>query len=288
MSKEGQPELVQAIERHGLTGLVRILGLVPRVDLPPLYAGAACLVLPSLFEGFGIPLVEAMAVGCPIAASRTGSVPEVAGDAAALFDPIEPADIARALAAVVREPGMAAALAERGRTRAALFSAARMAGETAEVFERVHRQARSGGRAPGREMIAAEGVYDDRWMGREALIAVRGAALASLDIEGDLAAIAPLLPQRIVARVDGHEAVDVRLTRPGAFALTVPLRPTRGVRGAWDVSLVCERTFRPRDLGPSSDGRALGVRVLRLVARSGDGREVVKTLGADPEPESLA
>jgi glycosyltransferase involved in cell wall biosynthesis len=286
VSKEGHGTLLEAIDAHGLTGLVRSLGLVPRADLPPLYAGATCLVFPSLFEGFGIPLVEAMAAGCPIAAADVGSIPEVAGDAALLFDPLDPADIARALAAIAGGPELAAALAARGRERAALFSASRMAAQTAELFERVHRESQATGRAAGRELIAAEGVYDDHWMGQEALIALRGAALASLEIEGDLAAVAPLLPQRIVARVNGHEAADLRLTRPGAFSLTVPLGRNGAAPGAWDVSLVCERTFRPRDLGPSPDGRTLGVRVLRLVARAHDGRRIVRTLGSDPAPGS--
>ena len=101
---------------------MHVLGFVPRADLPALYAGAACLVFPSLFEGFGIPLVEAMLVGCPIAASNATSIPEVVGDAAILFDPRDPADIARAIAAIVRDPTTAAGAGpSRPRTSRALL-----------------------------------------------------------------------------------------------------------------------------------------------------------------------
>jgi glycosyltransferase involved in cell wall biosynthesis len=140
----GQARLDASLAEHGLSGAVRSLGLVPRADLPALYAGAACLVLPSLFEGFGIPLVEAMLAGCPIAAARGTSIPEVAGDAAVLFDPLDAADMCRAIEAVTRDPETAADLVRRGRARAPLFSVATMATRTLEVFE----AARSG-RTPG-------------------------------------------------------------------------------------------------------------------------------------------
>src|SRR5262245_13462664 len=122
VSKEGQDALDRAVEAHRLEGLVRTLGYVPREDLPALYGGAACLVFPSLFEGFGIPLVEAMLVGCPIAAAGVSSIPEVVGDAAVLFDPLDPADIAHALATILTDVGYAAELSRRGRARAGLFS----------------------------------------------------------------------------------------------------------------------------------------------------------------------
>ena len=286
VSKEGQPRLVAAIDEQQLAGLVRILGFVPRADLPALYAGAACLVFPSLFEGFGIPLVEAMRVGCPVAAANVSSIPEVTGDAAILFDPLDVADIARALATIVRDPETAAKLAERGRARAEQFSASRTAEQTLEVFQRVHHEGLVNGRAAGREVIAVEGVYEDQWMGREAVFTLRGPALVSLDIEGDLAAIAPLLPQRLVVRVGGREALNVRLAHPGPFSLTVPLISSGGRPGVWEVSLVPKRTFRSREFGPVPDPRDLSLRLLRLVARARDGREIVKTLGLTPYPRS--
>ena len=137
VGREGESALAAELDRTGLRDAVRALGFVPRADLPALYAGAACLVFPSLFEGFGIPLVEAMLVGCPIAASRVTSVPEVVADAAVLFDPEDPADMARAISAVVRDPTTAAELVRRGRARAERFSLSSTADLTLELFERV-------------------------------------------------------------------------------------------------------------------------------------------------------
>jgi glycosyltransferase involved in cell wall biosynthesis len=140
VGKEGETKLGKAVERAGLRDSVRVLGFVPRADLPALYAGAACLVFASLFEGFGIPLAEAMLVGCPIAASDTTSIPEVVGDAAVLFDPRDPADIARAIAAVVRDSVAAAELVRRGRTRVERFSVSRTADLTLDLLDQVRRE----------------------------------------------------------------------------------------------------------------------------------------------------
>jgi glycosyltransferase involved in cell wall biosynthesis len=115
------------LDRLGLREAVRILGYVPREDLPALYAGAVCLVHPSLFEGFGIPLVEAMQVSCPILAADGTALPEIAGDAALFFDPRDPEAIARALELVTG------------------VSASAMARRTLELFEGV-RQAATAGR----------------------------------------------------------------------------------------------------------------------------------------------
>jgi glycosyltransferase involved in cell wall biosynthesis len=76
---------------------VESLGAVPAEHLASLYRRAACLVYPSLYEGFGLPVLEAMACGCPVAASNAGAIPEVAGDAAVLFDPTDGEAMAAAI-----------------------------------------------------------------------------------------------------------------------------------------------------------------------------------------------
>jgi glycosyltransferase involved in cell wall biosynthesis len=83
---------------------VESLGLVPIEELVDLYRRAAALVYPSLYEGFGIPCLEAMACGCPVAASRVASLPEICGDAAVYFDPTSVEDIVRAINAVLADP----------------------------------------------------------------------------------------------------------------------------------------------------------------------------------------
>ena len=109
------------------------LGYVESADLPALYSGAAAFVLPSLYEGFGMPVLEAMACGTPVITSDVSSLPEIAGDAAVLVDPHDPAAIARAMQRVLA-PDERERLREAGLCRAATFTWDRTARETLAVI----------------------------------------------------------------------------------------------------------------------------------------------------------
>lgn len=101
---------------------VLFTGYVPDEDLVALYNGATAFVLPSLWEGFGLPALEAMACGLPVVASDRGSLPEVVGDAGRLFDPLSPDSIARAIAPLLRDEALHRRLAEASRARAARYT----------------------------------------------------------------------------------------------------------------------------------------------------------------------
>lgn len=126
--------LMAEIERLGLTDRVKVLGYLPYEDLPFLYNMTRLLVFPSLFEGFGIPLVEAMACGCPVVCSGVTSLPEVIGDAGVLFDPLSPADIAEKVLLVWKSPETRAGMKDKGLERAKLFNWDETARKTLAVY----------------------------------------------------------------------------------------------------------------------------------------------------------
>jgi glycosyltransferase involved in cell wall biosynthesis len=117
---------------------VRIAGYVPDADLPLYFAAADAFVLPSLLEGFGIPLVEAMAAGLPVITTTGGAASEIVGDAGLVVPPGDSVALAFALDRVLTEPDLARRLRQAGRTRArTLFDERRFAADTEAVYRRV-------------------------------------------------------------------------------------------------------------------------------------------------------
>ncbi len=138
--REASADVFAAMHSLRLEGRVRFLGYCPSADMPGLYEGAAALVFPSLFEGFGIPLLEAMWCDCPVVCSDTTSLPEIAGDAALLIDPTSPEALAHALSRVLTDVKLRRSLVERGRRRVTRFSWAKFTAEIIRVLLQVDEQ----------------------------------------------------------------------------------------------------------------------------------------------------
>ena len=127
----------QQVAALGLENDIHFTGYVPAEDVVPLYGGATCVLQPSLYEGFGFPVLEAMACGVPVICSNVSSLPEAAGDAALLIDPSDDEGLAAAAQRVLMEDGLAAQMQARGLAHAARFRWARCAAETVALYQEI-------------------------------------------------------------------------------------------------------------------------------------------------------
>ena len=135
-----ETELQSRIEDAGIGDRVRLLGWVDDAALDGLYRAADCFVFPSLAEGFGLPVLEAMLRGTPVACSNATSLPEVAGDAALLFDPLDVDAIAVSIRRILEDAELAERLREAGRKRALRFSWEDTARQTLASYGKVFGQ----------------------------------------------------------------------------------------------------------------------------------------------------
>jgi len=136
----GANRVKRKLARMGLSSSAVMTGLVPLEDLPPLYSGAEIFVLPSLYEGFGLPVVEAMACGVPVISSDAASLPEVIGDAGVLFSPDRLENLVEALTSLLLNSDKRKELTEKGLNRAKLFLAGSQKKKIREIIMEVYRE----------------------------------------------------------------------------------------------------------------------------------------------------
>lgn len=138
----GAQAVFDLVERLQLKDRVVFTGFFPAEDLPALYSAADVFVLPSLFEGFGLPIVESFASRTPVVTSNVSCLPEIAKDAAILVDPRDEVQLAEAISRVLQDESLRRSLVEKGVERAAHFTWQRTAEGTLAAYEKVHRDAR--------------------------------------------------------------------------------------------------------------------------------------------------
>ena len=134
LTGESTAELKNYIDRYHVAPRVQFTGMVPDAQLPSLYRSAEALVFPSLYEGFGLPLLEAMACGTPAVTANSSALPEVAGGAALLVDPNSVEQIAQAMERIVGDSSLRQQLREKGLARASQFTWAKTAAKVRELL----------------------------------------------------------------------------------------------------------------------------------------------------------
>jgi glycosyltransferase involved in cell wall biosynthesis len=261
-------DLLQRIEpllnEHGLHDLVRYLGYVTRDDVVGLYAGARMLVFPSLFEGFGLPLLEAMHLGTPVACSRVGSLPEVAGDATLFFDPHDDRDIARAIVSILQDDSLRQRLIDAGRAQVARFSYARTAAETLEVFRKVHSGSLPNPKLPVPRPLGRGKVLEDgrcRWF-------FRHTDLRELHLEaaapggGDAAE-----DRQLTVTLDGERILTASLPGTGSREFVLKAGPASAAAGEFHAIEIVASAAGSAPAGSAAAGSAPpAVRLNRLIA----------------------
>lgn len=231
--------LLETARRMGLAGWVKWLGFVSDADLAALLEGCRATIFPSLYEGFGMPILEAMALGRPVACSNVTSMPEITAGAALLFDPRRPAEVAEAMARLASDGELVATLIERGAERVErIGDFSLMCRRYLDVLESVLA-------APHRYDNALAGIHSDGWTGRRVVISHRP----------------PWRHLQLGFRNPRTDAVGVRINgrveavpAGGSFALDVALGPDADV-----CEIVVGPVFRPCDIGESGDRRELGL-----------------------------
>jgi len=132
-------QIQQSLKELGLQDRIIFPGYIQEQDLPKVYNLATALIYPSTYEGFGLPVLEAMACQTPVICSNATSIPEVGGDAAWYFNPFDPVDIGRKIGEVVNDPNLRQKLSQKGAQQTKKFSWTKCAQETLEVYKKVYK-----------------------------------------------------------------------------------------------------------------------------------------------------
>ena len=250
-----QDWLKNAARTMGLGERVIFPGFLPNTDLAVLIANCKGMVFPSLYEGFGLPVIEAMAAGVPVACSNTTSLPEIAGDAAILFDPRVPVQIAQAIVALAQNESIRSELIPAGLRRASEFSdTARMAKEYYEIFQCAFNYEKH------KNQLA--GAYVDGWTGPILNIEVAPAPNAQT-LEIELLAPEWLPYPKVIAKVSYANKMNdqkFELIRGSNRVISLPVS---SVGGCFEISI--SPTFIPAHFGFGDDQRELAVMLKRSV-----------------------
>lgn len=246
----GEESVREAVGRMGLSHRVHLLGYVSDRELSALLGGCRAMIFPSLYEGFGMPVLEAMAFGKPVLCSGSTSLPEITDKSALHFNPKKPLDIVAAIEALDQEPVKISQLAKSGPDRAALFSdPGKMALGYVAIFNEV-----LGGAI--RYSDALHGIYPDGWMGERMVVTFSPSPQdRHLEMVFSLPGFSP--QKEVTACLENGLRSSRQTYRVGAGGKS-DVRyhlPPKG--GFLEISV--SHTFQPKALGMNEDTRFLGL-----------------------------
>lgn len=246
--EEEEENLKQAVLRMGLDGRVHFLGYVTEEDLAAIWQASKFLVFPSLYEGFGIPLLEAMNIGKPVACSYAASLPEVAGDAALFFDPRKPESIMKAIEQLSDDDQLAKKLVAKGKNRVRDFQPENMAETYLQVFKQVLSKKKAG-------RVEVEGVFSDGWTSHTLKINVPpGVARRILHLNVSLPEYVPYAG--VSLKITGGRGKYRNVLQKGEDKIiAVPLPSSQTT-----MIMAIGKTFQPIACGLGEDSRFLGIR----------------------------
>jgi glycosyltransferase involved in cell wall biosynthesis len=262
---ERQQWLAAAARAMGLEDRIVFPGYLASAELLSLITNSAGVVFPSLYEGFGLPVIEAMASGVPVACSNLTSLPEVVGDAALLFDPRNPEQLSEAIISLVHDRDLTARLVKAGEIRAALFSDSKaMAAQFWRMFEQtVERTAK-------RSNLLV-GVYADGWLGPDAKLEI-GPADQRRQLKMDFALPDGIPLKSVTVRLweDDRLVSELTVRRGQNGQISIPLKETGAA-----FSITSSPVFIPSLSGGGPDQRALSAQFLRCEFVTFEGENVV-------------
>lgn len=244
----GEDAIKQAVMQMGLAKRVHFLGFVPEEKLAAVWFGCEFLIFPSIYEGFGIPVLEAMSIGKPVLCSDRTSLPEVAGDAALYFDPRKPEALVKCIEKIMTAPSLRRTLVEKGRIRAGLFRPDDMTRQYLEIFKKAINN-------PGYVANEIMGVFEDGWMG-DKIVVVYASGPPGRILEMKLEAPSWLPARRVKITLSEDDKTLQRAGIPigGEVVIRQALSDGQG-----HITLSMTPTFNPSDYGMGDDSRNLSV-----------------------------
>jgi len=274
--KMPKEELMSAAAEAGCAEQITHLGFIDQSFMPGLYHGAACLVFPSVFEGLGLPALEALALGCPLLCSDIEVFREVVGDAAIMFDPLNQVEIANAIEQVITSPALAEDLRSRGLARAAECDWQSVARASLSILEQTAALQEKKPVAP-----FVQGIYPDNWAGPRSFVKrIDRSRWREMYIEGDVPAGCDNVTVAIFR--DGVCISALHSQEPTRFSQYIDWPESADDQQYVEIGFAVDRDIVPSKLGLSSDLRRLSFIVLSLVLFDAQGATEVLRGTFDP------